>query len=117
MEQIKNSADLTLAISKLESIIKEQEDQLKVQFELTFESLKPVSIIKNTFDEIVSSSKIKKDLSTITIGMITGFIAKKVVIGKTSNPISNWASKIFEMMISSETMKRLMAKESINEQG
>ena len=37
--------------------------------------------------------------------MITGFVAKKVVVGKTNNPLSSLLGSVVEMIVSSETMK------------
>ena len=113
MESITNSDDLMLTIHHLEVVKKEQEILLKEQLKATFDSFKPVSILKKSLGEIVSSSEIKKDLASISIGLITGFVAKKVVVGKTINPLSSLLGSVVEMLVSSETMKHSEGIKSI----
>ena len=45
--------------------------------------------------------------------MITGFVAKKVVVGKTNNPLSSLLGSVVEMIVSSETMKHSEGIKSI----
>jgi uncharacterized membrane protein YeaQ/YmgE (transglycosylase-associated protein family) len=107
MKQMSNSLDLLVEINRLKSRKKEEEVSLNEQLKKTYESFKPVSIFKESLSEIVSSSEIKKDLTTITIGLLTGYLAKKIVIGKTTNPISGWIGNVFEMIVTSKTINHI----------
>lgn len=102
MKQLKATKELELAIELLE--IKRTQEKVELTKELfsTFESLKPINLLKQTLKEIVSSSEIKKDLSSIAIGMITGYIAKKVAIGNTHNPFKQVAGIALEMLVATE---------------
>ena len=70
---------------------------LKEQFHATYESLKPINIIKNTFEEAVSAPDLKTNIVNAAIGITTGFIAKKVLIGKTYNPFTKLIGIILEI--------------------
>ena len=60
---------------------------LKDQFHLTYESLKPINLIKHTFQEVSSSTEIKEGLLNNAIGLTTGYLTKAVLIGSSANPI------------------------------
>ena len=60
---------------------------LKEQFQVTYESLKPINIIKNTLHEVTSSPEIKNNLAGSSIGMVTGYLTKKLLFGKSHNPL------------------------------
>ena len=51
MEKIYSEIDLNIAILQLESKQAEEEKLLKEQFQHTYESIKPINIIKNIFKE------------------------------------------------------------------
>ncbi len=61
---------------------------LKNEFRLAFESLKPINIIKNTLKQVVSSPEVKSTLINSAIGFISGFVAKKLFVGGSNNPIT-----------------------------
>lgn len=102
MKQLKATKELELAIELLETKRKQEKVELTKQLFTTFESLKPFNLLKQTVKEMVSSSEIKKDLSSIAIGMITGYIAKKVAIGNTRNPFKKLAGIAVEMLVATE---------------
>ena len=51
---------------------------LKEQFYCTYESLKPINLIKNTIHELTESPDIKTNLLNSAIGLTTGFLSKKI---------------------------------------
>lgn len=62
-------------------VIKEAEQlqqgtALKEHFRETYESLKPINILKSTFKKASSSPNLKSQLTNTAIGMTTGFLAK-----------------------------------------
>ena len=79
---------------------------LKNQFHITYQSLKPVSFIKGTLKDITSSPEIKYNLLNNAIGLATGFISKKVLLGCSHNPIKNIFGTIFEFVIANVVSKK-----------
>jgi len=50
---------------------------LKEQFQKTFESVKPINIIKNSLSEIVKFPEMKNNIIANLIGLLTGIVSKK----------------------------------------
>lgn len=63
----------------------EEGEILKAQFKMTYESLKPVNLIKNSLKEITSSSELKGDLFESAIALLSGFVTRKMMVGSKSN--------------------------------
>ena len=78
---------------------------LKDHFHLTYESLKPVNIIKNTIKELISAPDIKTNVVNAALGLTTGFVAKKIFTGKSENQITKLAGVILEMVVASKVAK------------
>jgi len=68
---------------------------LKEQFHVTYESLKPVNLIKSLFHEVTASPEIKNDMVSNVIGLGTGFLSKKLLINGSHNP----AKRVFGTLI------------------
>jgi len=86
MEKITCAAELKLAIQNLEFQQEVQGQLLKDHFFVTFESLKPINLIKNTLFEITSSPYLIDNMLGAIMGMISGSISKKIAVG-TSNSL------------------------------
>lgn len=78
---------------------------LKEHFHLTYESLKPVNIIKNTFKGIFSAPDLKTNVVNAAIGLTTGIAAKKLFTGKSHNPLTKLFGIILEMAVASVVTK------------
>ncbi len=115
MASITNSIELKGAIAMLEveQLIKGQE--LREQFHITVESLKPVNFIENTIREVSSSPFIGKSLLGTAFGMAAGFLTKKVSVGKSGNVFRNLMGMFLEHGITNliaqhpETIKKFGA--------
>jgi len=79
---------------------------LKTQLHSTYESLKPINLIKNTFQEITSSPDVKNSLVNNAIGLATGYLSKKVLIGATHNPFKKIVGALVEFSVASFVAKR-----------
>ena len=85
MENIKSAAELKLAIQEKQFEQAIQGELLKEQLLLTFESLKPISLIKNTLAEITSSPYLVENMFGAITGLVTGYVSKKIAIGTSHN--------------------------------
>ena len=86
MENITCAADLKLAIQNLEFEREVQGQLLRDHFFITFESLKPVNLIKNTLHEITSSPYLIDNMLGAIMGIVSGYISRKIAVG-TSHSI------------------------------
>jgi len=78
---------------------------LKDQLHLTFESLKPMNIIKSRLKEMVSSPGLKTDLVNASMGVTAGLIAKKILTRKSHNPFIKLSGALLEMIIANKVSK------------
>lgn len=105
MKLITTSAHLKMAIQELELRQANELILLKEQFNKTSESLKPINLIKSTFKNAVSSPDLKTDVFNAVIGLATGVVAKKLMIGKTINPFKKLLGIIVEMTVANKVSK------------
>jgi hypothetical protein len=105
MNKIANASDLKAAILNLEKERTLQEIELRKQFFVTYDSLKPTNIISNTIQEIISSSKIKTGIADITAGMAAGYIAKKAVVGSSPGFFKELMGSAVQMLVANEVTK------------
>lgn len=106
-------SDFELKIQALE--IKKQEDwlALKLQFTETYESLKPINLIKNSLNELMESSEIQTEALNASIGFASGYLAKKIVVGDSDNFISNMTGNILELFVANKVYKNVDQLKSI----
>jgi hypothetical protein len=85
METISSIADLKNAIQLLEAEQAVKGIILKEQFHITYESLKPINILKSTLKEFSSSPLLIDNILGSAVGLAAGFLSKKIVIGASGN--------------------------------
>jgi hypothetical protein len=87
MVNITSTAGLKNAIQLLEAEHAVKGQLLKEQFYITYESLKPLSLLKSSLKEISSSPYLIDNILGSAIGLATGYLSKKIFIGKSGNII------------------------------
>jgi hypothetical protein len=101
-----NATDtLNQTIALLENRQKQELKILKEQFEITYESLKPINIIKKTFTEMTTSSDLKGNIINNVIGMTTGYFTKKLLLGSSHSPIRRILGTVLQFVITNITTK------------
>ena len=105
---MKNEADaLKDAINLLQNKQAHELRLLKEQFHITYDSLKPINLIKKGFLDVTASPDIKKTLINNAIGLATGYLSKKVLIGSSHNPIKKLLGTILEFAVASVVVKQV----------
>ncbi len=127
MEAIQTHDDLQKAIHELENRQMEQKNAMEQHFHESYESIKPVNIIKNTLHDINDSEEVKKAMVKAAVGLAIGYVTKLLIdsfVLKTKRPvtsrigtliqflISGWVAKNGEMMknIALHFFKRILNK-------
>lgn len=105
MGTIATIKELNTAILLLEDKQAQKEALLKEQFKITYESLKPVNFIRNTFKELTSAPDFKEDLLTTSISLAAGYFSKKLAIGSTNNPFKKLLGSLLQMGVTSIVSK------------
>ncbi len=80
-------------------------EQLKNQFNVAYESVKPINLIKNLVHKVTASPEIKRDLLTNVIGLSTGFLTKKLLLGTLHNPVTKVLGTVFEFAVANFVSK------------
>jgi len=82
--QIYSQENLKNAILDLEMAQSEEESNLKEQFNLAYESVKPVNLIKSTIKDAVASNEIRQSLLSVSLGLAAVYFTRKL-LEKDSN--------------------------------
>jgi hypothetical protein len=96
MQDITTAAELRDAIQRLEEEHTEKGQQLKEQFFLTFESLKPVNLLRNTLDDVASSPFLINNIFGTLLELTAGFLSKKIFIGVSGSKFRNILGSILQ---------------------
>jgi hypothetical protein len=105
MNTITTSAELKAAIHQLELEQKESFIALKEEFGRTQENFKLINIVKSAFKAAVDVPDLKTDIVNTAIGLTSGMLAKKLIIGKTFNPLSKLLGVALEMFVANKVTK------------
>jgi hypothetical protein len=92
--QINSSENLKNAILDLEIARSEEESNLREQFNLAYESVKPVNLIKSTFKEAVGSSEIKQSLLSVSLGLAAVYFTRKLLEKGSISSVKNLAGTV-----------------------
>lgn len=93
------------AIDLLENKQKHELRLLREQLHVTYQSLKPINLIKSTFNEVSASPEVKDNILSNVIGLTTGYLSKKVLLGTTRNPITKLLGTVFQFTVSNFVAK------------
>jgi hypothetical protein len=85
MGNINSVVTLQNAIQLLEVEQADKRQLLKEQFYLTYESLKPVNLLKRTLNDIATSPFLIDNILNTGMGLVSGWLSKKVFIGTSGN--------------------------------
>lgn len=96
MQKISSSEELREAIQLLEIQNDISGKVLKNQLVLAYSSLKPIYALKNTLHEN-SSPSILDEISGTGIGLIGGFLSKKIFVGTSGNKIRNLIGSVLQL--------------------
>ena len=116
MQKINSATELRVAILQLESKRVEEEKILKEHFRLAFDSIKPINLIKSTFNEAVSSPELKDSIVNTLVGMTAGYLSKILFERVTKSPFEKLMGTVLMFSIKNivsknpETIKTLGEK-------
>ncbi|MCK9411358.1 MAG: hypothetical protein M0Q53_03590 [Prolixibacteraceae bacterium] len=87
MQNRSSTAVLRDTIQLLETEQKIEGRLLKEQFYLTYESLKPVNLLRGSIRDVASSPYLIDNIIGTAVGLATGYLSRKIVIGTSGNLI------------------------------
>ena len=112
MENITSSAELKIAIQKLEIEQAENGRLLKEHFLITYQGIKSVSILKTFFKEIVSPSSLWEGLVENVISMASGYFSKKIIVGRSDNSLRKLIGNLLQLGVANVVAQNFQTIES-----
>lgn len=109
MLKITVATELKNTIQQLEH--KQAEDWLllKEQFLTTYESLKPLNVLKNSLREASESVDLKDNLLSRTLGVTAGHLSRALLVGSSLNPITGFFGSLLQVGVSRAVTKNPQA--------
>jgi hypothetical protein len=98
-EQLKNSIQL------LESEQINKASILKEQYQRTFKNIKPANILKSTLNEVTSSPYFMNKVLSTAVGLISGYVSKKLIVGDSDSKIRRLLGTFFQLGVSNLIVK------------
>ena len=105
MQNTTYTTKLKNAIQLLEVEQADKEQFLKEQFQQTYESLKPINLVKSTLKDITSSTFLKGSVLGTGMGLATGFLSKKIVVAGSGNIFRKLLGSIVQFGVTSIVAK------------
>ena len=84
---------------------KEEQDELKEQAKLSYESLNPINQLKKGWAELVDTKNKNGDIVGGIVGLSVGYISKKVLLGPSHNPIKRILGTLAQFAIANVVSK------------
>ncbi len=97
MQNINSAADLKDAIQFLEAEQSIKGQLLREQLFLTYESLKPANLLRNALKEISSTPYLIDNISGTAMGLLGGFLSKKIFVGASGNLIRKLFGSVLQI--------------------
>lgn len=85
---------------------------LKEQLLLTYDTLKPANLIRSTLKELTSSPFLIGNLTGSVIGLTTGYLSKKIVIGSSVSVLRKLLGYILQFGVTNVISKNSEVIES-----
>jgi hypothetical protein len=115
MENITSAAELKNAIQRLEVEQTVNGRLLKEQFYYTYDSYKPVNLLKSTLLGITSSPHLVDNILGTAVGLATGYLSRIVVVGASGNLIKKLFGTVLQLGITNSVAQHPGAIKSIGQ--
>jgi hypothetical protein len=84
MASYKNqNTQLDEAIARLEMKREMKLDELKDQLNTTFQSMKPINLLKGTLEDLKHFPEVKSNVVQLITSLAGGYLSKKILVGKS----------------------------------
>jgi hypothetical protein len=86
MTKSNSATDIKQLILQLENQQTVDLKQLREQLHLTYESIKPINLVKNTFKEVVASEELTDNIVNTSVGLAAGYVSKTLFEKASHSP-------------------------------
>jgi hypothetical protein len=96
MKKISAAMELKESIQILESQQTAKGLILKEQMYITYETLKPINILKKTLQDVSASPYLIDNILGSAVGMTSGFLSKRIFVGTSGNLLRKLLGSILQ---------------------
>ena len=119
MKALDHQDKLLQSILILESKQANDAALFKDQLKITYDSLKPSKLIKNTLDDLISLPDFDDNIVDTSLGLVTGFISKKIAVGTSHSVFQKFLGSLIQIGVTNIVTNNAdqikdFAKEKIN---
>ena len=114
MQKLNSLQELEVHIMDLERKQKEKKAAITVEVQGFMESLKPANMLRKLFRSVNESPDLKSDMLKGAIGLGTGFLTNKLLLGKVNGPFKAILSAVLPAVM---TKAAVDVPEKIKENG
>jgi hypothetical protein len=86
MQKINSGTDIRQLILQLEIQQGVELKLLREQLHLTYESIKPINLVRNTFKEVVASEELTDNIVNTSVGLAAGYVSKTLFEKASHSP-------------------------------
>lgn len=97
MQKITTAAELDETIRLLEIKQKVEVQLFKEQVRATYESMKPINLVKSFLKNLTTSPEVGGSLVNSVMGIVGGYLSKKAVVGGTTSTFRQVLGSIIQM--------------------
>jgi hypothetical protein len=115
MQKITSGKELKSAIKLMEAEQAIKGQLFKEQVFTTYESLKPINLIKSTLEDLSSSPYLIENIAGSVVGIATGYVSKKIVVGTSANIFRKLFGTILQFGITNLVAQRSDAIKSVGQ--
>jgi hypothetical protein len=113
MENINSETALQSAIFKLENQHADEGRLLKAQFHLVFESIKPINLLKSTFEQAAASQALKGNILSTGVGIAVGYFSKILFQSVAGIPLKSIFGSALQLGVTNVVSKNPGAVKSL----
>ena len=86
MTKLNSTTDIKQLILQLENQQTIDLKQLREQLHQTYESIKPINLVRNTFKEVVASEELTDNIVNTSVGLAAGYVSKTLFEKASHSP-------------------------------
>lgn len=102
MSALSNNQRLQQAIAELQVKRSEQGALVSEQFQYLRTQLQPANLVKTVITDLFASPEVRTGVVDFAIGITTGMIAKKAVVGQSHNVLTQFVGNAVQMIVTRE---------------
>ena len=99
MQNESPSEKLHYLIGALEYQKSQQLIDLKQQYQTTYDSFKPINILKSSLLEIKNTPEIKQNITSTILGISGGYVMNKLVSITSKNPVMKVVGTVLQFVV------------------